>query len=175
MGKILKTIKHEFLEVIPPTIFFLVGFSLLIVTKTLILKDYGIHFSGYAKAVVGALMVGKILLIVDKFSFVNKFPDKPLMYNVVWKTMIYFLAAFIFRYGEHLFHFLSKYGNFIEANRQLWEEINWPHFWLIQMWLSVLLFVYCAFREYVRAVGSEEIVHMFLGWRRKTEKASSLN
>lgn len=167
MRKILQTIKHEFLEILPPTIFFFIAFSLIIVSKKLILQEYGIEFSGFATAAVGALLVGKVVLIVDKFSFVNKFPDKPLMYNVVWKTVIYMIAALIVRYLEHLIEFLSKYGNFVDANRHLLDEIHWPHFLVIQLWLSVLLFVYCSLRELVRAVGRKKVVHMFLGWGSK--------
>lgn len=36
-------------------------------------------------ATAAALLVATIVLIADKFPFVNRFPDKPLMYNVVWK------------------------------------------------------------------------------------------
>jgi hypothetical protein len=50
---------------------------------------------------------------------------------------------------EHLMPFLSKFGNFAEAHRHLVEEIVWPHFWLIQMWLIVLFFVYCSLRELI--------------------------
>ena len=42
-------------------------------------------------------------------------------------------------------------------------EVVWPHFWAVQLLLVVLLFVYCAFREFVRAVGRREVVAMFFG------------
>ncbi len=74
MRKFLQTIKHEFLEVLPPILFFFMAFSLIIVSKRLVPEEYGIHFSGFATASVGALLVGKIVLVVDKFSFVDKFP-----------------------------------------------------------------------------------------------------
>jgi len=79
---------------------------------------------------------------VDNFRFVNRFPDKPLIYNVAWKTGIYLIATVVVRYVEHLAPLLSKFGNFAEAHRHLVEEIVWPHFWLIQMWLIVLFFIY---------------------------------
>src|SRR5207249_8019283 len=34
-------------------------------------------------------------------------------------------------------------------------------FWAIQLWLIVLLFVYCALREFVRVVGRREVLRMF--------------
>jgi hypothetical protein len=102
---------------------------------------------------------------MDKFRFINKFPEHPLIYNIVWKSTIYFIATLIFRYVEHLISFLRKHDNFIEANRHLWDEVVWPHFWLIQMWLAVLFFLYCTIRELICVIGKEEIRRIFIGAR----------
>ena len=161
--KLFKTLKHEFFLVLPPTVFFLVAFTLILATQRLILKQYGIPLMGFGGALVGALIVGKVVLVVDKLPFVNKFPDKPLLYNALWKTGIYFLAVMLFRYLEHAVPLLIQYKDLLEANRRLMEEIVWPHFWLIHMWLVVLFFVYCAMRELVAAIGRERVVRMFLG------------
>lgn len=163
MTKLLTTLKHEFCEIIPPTIFFFIAFSLLMATQRLIQREYDIPLSGFGMAFIGALLVGKVVLIVDTFPFVNKFPGKPLLYNVAWKTLIYFIAAFILRYAEHIIPLLRKHKDFMEANRYLVEEIVWPHFWLIMMWLTVLFFVYCSMRELVRAIGREKVIKMFIG------------
>ncbi len=160
---ILKTLKHEILLVIPPTVFFFITFCLLIATQRLIDREYGIPLTGFGNAAIGALIVAKVVLVVDNFRFVNRFPDKPLIYNVVWKTGIYLVVTLLVRYVEHLVPFLSQFGNFAEANGHLWEEVVWPHFWLIEMWLIVLFFVYCSLRELIRVIGRQEFAAMFLG------------
>ena len=53
------------------------------------LEQYGIEFSGFVTSAVGALIVAKVVMIQDEIPFINKYPDKPLIYNVVWKTVIY--------------------------------------------------------------------------------------
>ncbi len=161
--KLPHTLKHEFLLVIPPTVFFFITFCLLITTQRLIDKEYGIPLAGFGGALVGALIVGKVVLVVDNLRFMNKFPEKPLIYNVVWKTGIYFLATLLVRYLEHVVPLVVKFGNFAEAHEYLWEKIVWPHFWLIQMWLIVLFFAYCSLREMIRAMGTREFAAMFLG------------
>ena len=95
-------VKNEFLELLPPTIFFFIAIGLLMLTKHLVLKQYDIHVSDFAVVVVGALIIGKVVLIADHFSFVDKYPGKPLIYNVLWKTSIYFVAACVVRIAEEI-------------------------------------------------------------------------
>src|SRR5215831_14835152 len=156
-------LKHEFHEVIPPTIFFLIAFHIVVFDRKLMLRQYGLPLSSVVSATVAALLVAKVVLIADALPFVNRFPEKPLMYNVVWKTMIYVMAALVVHYLEHLVPIWWHTGNLSAANRQLVEEIVWPHFWSIQLWLVVLLFVYCAMRELDRAIGREKVIEMFFG------------
>jgi hypothetical protein len=159
-------LKHEFHEVIPPTIFFLISFHIVVLDRKLMLRQYGLPVSSIASATVAALLVAKVVLITDALPFVNRFPDKPLIYNVVWKTVIYVVAAFVVHYLEHLLPIWWHTGGLGAANRQLLSEIVWPHFWAIQLWLVVLLFVYCALRELIRAIGREKVIEMFFGYRK---------
>jgi len=159
--KLLQAIKRDYLEILPPAIFFFIAFTLILITKRLILSEYGISWTGFGSAVIGAVMIGKVVLIVDKLPFVNKFPDRQLIYNATWKCLIYFLAALLLQYLDPLVHSLIKRESFLEANRRFMTETIWPHFWLIQIWLAVLFFVYCALRELVRAIGKEKVIRMF--------------
>ena len=163
MSRIWEVMKREFHEVLPPTIFFLVAFHIVILDRILLLRQYGLPLSSVAGATVAALLVAKIVLITDKFPFVNRFPDKPLIYNVVWKTAIYVAASLLAHYLEHLIPAWWRMGAFLPAARHLWGEIVWPHFWAIQLWLIVLIFIYCSSRELVRAVGRKQVQMMFFG------------
>ena len=173
MTNILGKIKHEFLNILPPTIFFFIAFCLLILTDDLISRSHGFPGISFANAAVGALIVGKVVLIADNLSFINKFPGKPLIYNTLWKTFVYMLAAIAVRYVERLIDFARRYGGISEANRQLLNELTWEKFWFIMVWLSVLFFIFCGFREFVRVIGREEVIRIFLGPPRKKELGGS--
>lgn len=163
MSNILEKIKHEFLNILPPTIFFFISFSLLILTNNLIARRYGVPLISFAHAAVGALIVGKVVLIADNLSLINKFPGKPLIYNTLWKTFVYMLAAIAVRYLERLIDFARRYGGISEGNRQLLSEMTWEKFWFIMVWLSVLFFIFCGFRELVRVLGKEQVIRIFFG------------
>jgi hypothetical protein len=161
MSTVAHKVKHELRELIPVTVFFLVSFQLLALTQALMLEEYGIRATAFLGAAIAALVVAKVVVIADHLPLVNRFPDKPLMYNVLWKTAIYFVASLAVRYAEHVIHFWRQTGDFATANRRLADEVVWPHFLAVQLWLLILLLVYCALRELVRALGRERVMQMF--------------
>jgi hypothetical protein len=165
LKKVTAWFKEEIIEVIPPAIFFFIAFHIIAITRALMLERYGIQVSTVASATIAALVVAKVVLIVDMLPFINRFPEKPLIYNTLWKTFIYILAALLVRYLEHWLPLLWKYGSVREATRHLWQQVEWLHFWAIHIWLLVLFFVYCALRELVRSLGRREVIDMF--FRRK--------
>ena len=163
MSKVWATIKHEFWEVLPPTIFFFVSFHIVLLDRALMAREYGFKASSMAAATVAALLIAKVVLIADKLPIINRFPEKPLIYNVVWKTVVYVVASLLLHYLEHLLPLWWRMGSFGEANAHLGREIVWPHFWAIQLWLIVLIFVYCAMRELVRVIGRHRVMQVFFG------------
>lgn len=44
--------KHEFGQVLPPTLYFFVAFNVIALTKALMLKQHGISFSGFATSFI---------------------------------------------------------------------------------------------------------------------------
>lgn len=152
---------HEIRELIPVTLYFFAGFLLLAITQSLMLAEYGIRGTTLATVAVGALVVAKVLVIADHFPFINRFSDKPLIYGILWKTAIYFLASLAVRYVEHIIRFWGQTGGVVEANRHFFAEINWPHFWCVQMWLLLLLLFFCTLRVVIRAISRERMIEMF--------------
>jgi hypothetical protein len=45
---VLKKLQHEFLLVLPPTIFFFMGFTLISITQRLILREHDMPLTGFA-------------------------------------------------------------------------------------------------------------------------------
>jgi hypothetical protein len=168
MHRIIARAKEELEAVAPPAVFFFLTFHILAFTRRLMLMEYGISVSTFMAATIGALVVAKVILVVDLVPWVNRYPDKPLIYNVAWKTAIYLVASLVVHYVEHLIPFVHQHENLATATRHLFAETIWPHFWAVQMWLLLLLFVYCALRELIRALGRERVLSMFFGTSRRT-------
>ena len=163
MSRALAKVKEEIEALLPPTLFFFVALHLLAFMRALMLKGTGIALITSATVTVAALILGKAVLIADVLPFINRYPDKPLVYNVTWKTAIYVLIAMVLHYLERLIEFWREAGSFIQGNQKMLAEIVWPHFWAIQMLLVVLLLMYCTIREFVRLIGRDKVRAMFFG------------
>src|SRR5437879_7576141 len=113
MTKLSATLKKEFFELLPPTIFFFVALHIVAFVRVLMLKGTGISPTSSISIAVAALILGKAVLIADLLPMINRFPNKPLIYNVAWKTLIYLLMATLIHYVEHLIDFWLQTGGFV--------------------------------------------------------------
>ncbi len=167
MRKILAKIKEEFLEILPTFVFFLVMFHILFVTRALTLKEYGIASHAHAMALLGALIVSKAIFVANKFPFLNFYPRRPLILNVLSKTVAFGLFTFLFLFIEELLHQVLKRGGFVASFERLTSDIAWPVFWSGQIWVAVLLLFYCFAAELIRVIGVDKTKAIFF---RKTRE-----
>jgi hypothetical protein len=163
MHKILDKIKEEFFAILPPTIFFFVALHILTIIRVLIAR--GSHFEPLSTAsiAIASLVLGKAVLIADMLPPINRYPNKPLAYNVAWKTAIYLLMATFIHYLERLIDFSRQAGGLAAGNAKLLADIVWPHFWAEEIILFLLILVYCTARELVRVIGKEKMLRLFFG------------
>ena len=103
-------LKEEFFKLLPPTIYFFVALHIVAFIRVLMLEKTGIAPSSSISIAVAALILGKAVLIADMLPLINRFPHKPLIYNIAWKTVIYWLLSAVIHYLEHLYRFLARDG-----------------------------------------------------------------
>ena len=154
---------HEFYEILPPTIFFFVGFNLILFTKRLILEDYLIQFAGFAIATASALIVGKSVLVANALPFIKRFDYAPLAQPILFKTVVYTFFVAIARLLEAFVRYVLEggavgHGAFI---REQLGKFSWDHFIAIQMWIFVLFLVYTTATELSDLFGDGELRKIF--------------
>ena len=156
-------LKEEFFKILPPTIYFFVALHLVMFIRVLMLEGTGLSPYSSASIAVTALVLGKAVLIADMLPLINRFPNRPLIYNIAWKTVIYLLISAVIHYLERLIDVWRQTGGFVAGNKKLLSEIIWPHFWAIQIILFVLIAAYCMVHELVRVIGREKAMRIFFG------------
>ena len=162
----LTQVKHA----LPPTIFFFIGFNLILWTKRMILEEHGIDFSGFFTATVAALLVGKAVLVTDNLPFMNRFDGSPMIRPILFKSAIYWLCVLIVRLAEALFRFLAAGGAITDFPDFLVERFSWSRFLSIQIWLMVLFLIYVTIHELNMLFGDGELYRLFFRWRSSEAK-----
>src|SRR6266498_4476433 len=118
MTKLSTTLKKEFFELLPPTIFFFIALHIVMFIRVLMLEGTGLAPSSSISIAVASLILGKAVLIADMLPMINRFPHKPLIYNVAWKTVIYLLISAVIHYLERLIDFWRQTGSFVAGNQK---------------------------------------------------------
>ena len=156
-------LKEEFFKILPPTIYFFVALHLVMFIRVLMLEGTGVSPYSSASIALTALVLGKAVLLADMLPLINRFPNKPLIYNIAWKTVIYLLISAVLHYLERLIDFWRQTGSFVSGNEKLLSVIIWPHFFAIQILLFVLIAMYFTVHELVRVIGREKAMRIFFG------------
>jgi hypothetical protein len=163
MKKFMKKVEEEFLELLPPTIFFFVALHIVALIRSLMVRGTGIEPATSLSVTIAALILGKSVLIANMLPVINRFPEKPLIYNVAWKTIIYLVVSALLHYLENLFDFWRKTGSFVAGNRDLLASMIWPHFFAIQLLLLVMILMYVTMNELIRVIGAGNFKRMVFG------------
>jgi hypothetical protein len=163
----LEQVKHA----LPPTIFFFVGFNVILWTKRLILEEHGVEFSGgFFTATLAALLVGKAVLLTDNLPFMRRFDGAPMIQPILFKSAIYWLCVLIVRLAERLVHFLAAGGAIADFPEHLVQQFSWSRFLSIQIWLMVLFLAYVTIHELNMLFGDGELFRLFFRWRSSEAK-----
>ncbi|MDQ0323606.1 hypothetical protein QO002_005812 [Pararhizobium capsulatum DSM 1112] len=155
---------------LPPTIFFFVGFNLILWTKRLILEEHGIEFSGFLTALVAALLIGKAVLITDNLPYMRRFDGAPMVQPVLFKSGIYWVCILIARLAEELLRFVAAGGTIVDFGDHLVNHFSLTRFLSIQIWLMVLFLVYVTIHELNNLFGHGELYRLFFRWRASEAK-----
>jgi hypothetical protein len=152
---------REFLEILPPTIFFFIGFNLIVLTTNLLLADYGASFASFMLATGAALLVGKAVLVANAMRAVRLYDRAPLIRPILFKTAFYWAVVFVVRLIEHWVRYrLSThyvFGGFIP---HVAASFSWNRFIAIQLWIFVLFFIYVTITELNHLFGEGELAHI---------------
>jgi len=158
----------EVREMIPPALFFAVGFNIIVLTTQLILDDYLVQLGSFLIATAAALVVGKAVLIADALPFLRRFDRAPLIQPILFKTCVYCMVVFLVRLLEKLIEFAIDGGTLASLPRYVSDHFSWHRFVAIQIWIFVLFLIYVTASELNALFGDGEL-RKILFTRRSSE------
>ena len=161
-------LRHELREVGVVTLYFLACFLFFLSLKALFLDEYSIEIPVLGTAVVGALVLAKVVVILDKTSVGERFGSSRVLAHVLWRSLVYTAIAFVVTLAERLFEFYRKSGDLSAALSDVWAGEDVDHFLAMNLTVGVTLVAYNAFTEIGRHLGAHGLRDLFLAKRRSS-------
>jgi hypothetical protein len=159
--KILKKILEEIKIILRTAAYFAIVFILMMVMKKLYLKDYDIEFTGLSQAIIGALVMAKVIILMELISLGPWVQRQPPIVDVIIRTLLYSLGVMIVVILEKAFedrHLADSYGkaiSYVLSHRDIY------HVWATMIGVAGSIFVYNSFSIVQRTMGKNGLVKLF--------------
>ena len=169
----MKKLLHEIKSIARISSYFAIVFLLMMVMKKLYLEDYDIAFTGISQALIGALIMAKVIVLVDLISFGGWLKRLPVIYDVVFRTIIYSLGVVIVIVLEKAFEKRHEAGGFIDAIPYVLSHRDIYHVWAQAIGVSLSLLAYNAFSIFQKRLGEKGVSKLFFSTSLKQLEANS--
>ena len=163
MKKVLQFLKREFLEMLPPTIFFMVAFHIVVYIRFLMIDKYVITFTASLFATVNALVIGKSILVADSLPLFRLLSKKRIIYVMILKIIVYSAIVLLFQFLEEFIPAISKFGSISSAMGHIAGDINWPRFWAFHIIYILFLLPYLLGTTIMSEVGKDKFFNLLFG------------
>lgn len=165
MASIVSFLRAELGAMVAPFIYFAVAFNAIELTIVLISPDHDFGLVQHGVATIGALLATKAVLLVDHLPFVDRFPDRPLIWNTLWKGAIYAACAMLLHVVERLIEAATGAGPFTSELQAVFAGLDLGRVAAVHLWLIILFMIFAAWRELVRADDVARLRRLFFGDR----------
>jgi len=170
--KVFHWLKKEMREVIPVTLFFFLGFALVLMLVKLILAQYSIPVAVLSRAMIASLIVGKVVLVLEKVRLEDRLPNAPVGVLVAIKTLFYGSGAIVAGFVERLIETWRSSQGFGEALAETLANMHLSRFIAVILCVNLLFGAYFVFLELDRAMGKGAMVALFFKRPRATNDAA---
>lgn len=163
---ILEKLKHELKSVCLVTLFFAAWLGALMGIKALILEDYQIHLSGFSMVLVGALILGKVVLILEHVPLGLWLRNHPVLVEVLVRTVLYAIGTLVVLLLEKSFESRHEHGGMLPALARVFEHRDMPHVWTNTICLGGALLFYNLLTALNHHLGTGGLARVFLTARK---------
>lgn len=135
-------LKHEISSLLTVTLFFACWLGILLLIKMLVLADYNIAFYDFSKALVGALVLAKVVLVLEHVSLGAWVRARPAWVDVALRTVMYAVGVAFVLLLEKGFEGRHEYGGFGASLAAMFEQADIYHVWANVIALAGALLVF---------------------------------
>ncbi|MBV8770699.1 MAG: hypothetical protein JO166_00015 [Deltaproteobacteria bacterium] len=150
-----------FWEMLPPVSFFFIALVLILVVVKLLALQYSIRFYAFARAAIGALVLGKVVLLMEVAERKRHTSKYPRAIVVALKTVTYAMAVIVFEFGERFVRAWHKTGSLNDALATVKANAHFDRFLALLILGCMVIAMYLAMEEISHAMGEGALVRLF--------------
>ena len=154
-------LKKEFKEVLSISAVFFVIFVLLLLLKKVMMANYEVDFFVISTALVGALIIAKVVLVFDLLPITKKADHLPNIYRVFFRSFIYIIGYVIFTFLEHIVNGLIHGESFSEAVNHSLHNLTTASFTVSFVGVFIAFLIFNAFWVVRATIGPAALYAMF--------------
>jgi len=147
VAKAFHAVAKEIEKMLVPFIFFLIGFNLIVLTLHLIQRESGILPDGMMKATIGALLVAKVVLLVDYLPLSGSLRVGRLVGLVVYRSALYTVLVGLAHIVESVVERWIGGEPPMAAVSTMLATFVWQHAMAVYLWVFVLFLLYTTVDE----------------------------
>jgi hypothetical protein len=153
-------ITHEVRQFLRLFIYLYAIFGLFLLHESVVLARYHIPFTRYGYALVTALVLAKVMLVMDELNAARGFESKPRIYSIIYKSVVYAIVFMLFYTLEETVGGLVRGEGFRASIPSV--AGGTPQGMLIALVIvSCALVPYFMFKELGKVLG-EDVLHVLL-------------
>jgi hypothetical protein len=165
------SLRHKLIEeiqaVVLTTLYFAICFGVLVLLKRLYLAEYQIEFRGLSLMLVGALIVAKVVVVMEHVSLGQWVRAHPALLEAMLRTLLYSIGVFAALMLEKGFEARHEHGGVISGTVWVFQHRDVHHVWADTFGVGCALLVFNALSVLQRQLGKGQLRRLFLSHRPK--------
>jgi hypothetical protein len=154
-------ITAEIKSLLGAMIFFTVWLGSFIVMKTWVLEEYHIEFHGISVLLIGALVLSKVVLILEHVSLGSWMKRQPAWCDVLARTLLYALGVLVVMTLEKTLEIRHEQGGMAAALESVIRGVHRPHLMANVLCISGALLVFNGLSVIRRQLGPGNVMRLF--------------
>ncbi len=154
-------VAEEFKTVGLVTLYFACCFGIVVLLKRLFLAQYQIEFRGLSAAIMGALIAGKVVVLLEKAPIGKWIGNRIVFVELVARTLFYSLGAMVALLLERTFAARHEYDGFFIAMVEVFRQRDINHVWASLICVGLSLLAFNTGAVVWRYLGKDTLVKLF--------------
>ena len=143
-------------------LYFAVWIGVLVSLKQLLLAEYHVQFNGLSMALVGAVVLAKVVLVLEHVPLGAWTRQKPALLDVILRTALFGVGVLIALLLEKGLEGRHEYGGFGPSLIALFRHTEIHHVWVNVICLTGALLGYNILSVIRRHLGEGGLIKLFL-------------